>query len=70
MLLPIAVTSLNAFSVKISKTITHGCAAAQLSPRSPPFAIRGAPAPLLAHAGACHKVFPSLASKLAVGSDF
>ena len=50
--------------------ITRGYAAMQLPPRSPPFAIRGASAPLLAHAGACHKVFPSLASKLAVGSDF
>ena len=50
--------------------ITRGYAAMQLPPRSPPFAIRGASAPLLAHAGACHKVFPPQAGKPAVGSDF
>ena len=56
--------------ILVLKMITRGYAATQLSPRFPPFAIRGAPAPLLAHVGACHKVFYPPASKLAVDSDF
>ena len=36
----------------------------------PPFAIRGAPAPLLAHVGTGHKVLPPPASELAAESDF
>ncbi len=38
--------------------------------RSPIFAIRGAPSPLLAHIVAGHKAFHPPASKLAVGSGF
>ena len=37
---------------------------------SPIFAIRGTPAPLLAHIGGSHKVIPPPASKLAVSDDF
>ena len=37
---------------------------------SPIFAIRGAPAPLLAHIGDGHKATPPQESKLSVGSGF
>ena len=53
-----------------SKVILRIVSRFALPQSSPIFAIRGTPAPLLAHIGGSHKVTPPSASKLAVSDDF
>ena len=50
--------------------VTDCSVSSKLSQSYPAFGIRGAPTPLLPHAGACHKASPPQTCKHVVGSGF